>query len=146
MRNKIQQEQYEVMKHSIEVPELFQDPYPFKKFEVNQFPHIEKESLNFYKELLKFADKDKALAFYFFEHLNLSTGVKAGIRIAYSQFKLKYSIFSIDNIKNYFTNLDITNSMSSSNLSLHWERMKRLAICFSQYLKARFSKGKVFKQ
>ena len=38
-----------------------------------------KESLKFYKEQLKFADKDKALAFYFFEHRNLSVGVKAGI-------------------------------------------------------------------
>ena len=72
------------MERSIEVPELFHDPYPFEKFEVNQFPHLEKESLNFYKEQLKFADKDKALAFYFFEHLNLSTGDKAGIKIAYS--------------------------------------------------------------
>ena len=117
------------MEHSIEVPELFHDIYPFEKFEVNQLPHLEKESLKFYKEQLKFADKDKALAFYFFEHRNLSVGVKAGIKTAYNQFKLKYSIFSIDNLKNYFTNLDITNSMTSTSLSLHWERMKRLAIC-----------------
>ena len=108
---KSNRDQCEVMEHSIEVPELFHDPYPFEKFEVNQLPHLEKESLKFYKEQLKFADKDKALAFYFFEHCNLSVGVKAGIKTAHNQFKLKYSIFSIDNLKNYFTNLDITNSM-----------------------------------
>ena len=115
------------MEHSIEVPELFHDPYPFEKFEVNQLPRLEKDSLKFYKEQLKFAGK--ALVFYFFEHRNLSAEVKARIKMAYNQFKLKYSIFSIDNQKNYFTNPDITNSMASSSLSLHWERTKRLAIC-----------------
>ena len=139
---KSNRDQCEVMEHSIEVPELFHDPYPFEKFEVNQLPHLEKESLKFYKEQLKFADKDKALAFYFFEHRNLSTGVKAGIKTAYNQFKLKYSIFSIDNLKNYFTNLDITNSMASSSLSLHWERMKRLAICSFGIKKQDFPKIK----
>ena len=79
---KSNRDQCEVMEHSIEVPELFHDPYPFEKFEVNQLPHLEKESLKFYKEQLKFADKDKALAFYFFEHRNLSVGVKAGIKTA----------------------------------------------------------------
>ena len=92
---------------------MLHDPYQFEKFEVNQFLHLEKKSLKFYKEQLKFSDKDKALAFYFFEHRNLSAKVKAGIKTAYNQFKLKYSIFSIDNLKNYFTNLDITNSMAS---------------------------------
>ena len=99
-----------------------------------------KESLKFYKEQLKFVDKDKALAFYFFEHRNLSVGVKAGIKTAYNQFKLKYCVFSIDNLKNYFTNLDITNSMASSSLSLHWERMKRFAICSFGI------KGKIFQK
>ena len=74
---KFNRDQCEVMEHSIEVSELFHDPYPFEKFEVNQLPHLEKESLKFYNEQLKFADKDKALAFYFFEHRNLSAGVKA---------------------------------------------------------------------
>ena len=96
---KSNREQCEVMEHRIEVPELFHDPYPFEKFEVNQLPHPEKESLKFYKEQLKFADKDKALAFYVFENRILSAGVKAGIKTVYNQFKLKYSIFSIDNLK-----------------------------------------------
>ena len=126
---KSNRDQCEVMEHSIKEPELFHDPYLFEKFEANQLPHLEKESLKFYKEQLKFADKDRAFAFYFFENRNLSTGIKTGIKTAYNQFKLKYSIFSIDNLKNYFTNLDITNSLISTSLSLHWERMKRLAIC-----------------
>ena len=79
---KSNKDQCEVMEHTIEVSKLFYDPYQFEKFEVNQLPHLEKESLKFYKEQLKFADKDKALAFYFFEHRNLSTGVKAGIKTA----------------------------------------------------------------
>ena len=62
---KSNRDQYEVMGHIIEVSELFHAPYPFEKFEVNQLPHLEKESLKFYKKQLKFADKDKALAFYF---------------------------------------------------------------------------------
>ena len=139
---KSNRDQCEVMEHSIKVLELFHDPYPFEKFEVNQLPHFEKESLKFYIEQLKFADKDKALTFYFFEHRNLSTGVKAGIKTAYNQFKLKYSNFSIDNLKNYFTNLDITYSMTSTSLSLHRERMKRLAICSFGIKKQDFPKIK----
>ena len=103
---------------------------------------MKKESFKFYKEQLTFADKDKALAFYFNKHRNLSAGVKAGIKTSYNQFKLKYSIFSIDNLKNYFTNLDITNIMASSSLSLHWERMKRLAICSLGIKKQDFPKIK----
>ena len=57
---KSNRDQCKVMEHSIEVPELFHDPYPFEKFEVNQLPYLEKESLKFYKEQLKFEDKDKA--------------------------------------------------------------------------------------
>ena len=34
---------YEVMEHSIEMPELFHDPYSFEKFEVNQLPYLEKK-------------------------------------------------------------------------------------------------------
>ena len=58
-------EQCKVMEHTIEVPELFHDPYPFEKFEVSQLPHLEKELLKFYMEQLKFNDKNKALAFCF---------------------------------------------------------------------------------
>ena len=61
------------MEYSIKVLELFHDSYLFKKFELNQLLHLEKESLKFYKEQQNFSDKDKALAFYFFEHRNLST-------------------------------------------------------------------------
>ena len=92
--------------------------------------------------MLNFSDKDKALAFYFFEHRNLSAGVKAGIKTAYNQFKLKYSIFSFDNLKNYFANLGITDSMASSSLSFHWKRMKRLAICSFSIKKQDFPKIK----
>ena len=105
-------------------------------------PSSWKRVIRILQKQLKFADKDKALAFYFFEHRNLSVGVKAGIKTAYNQFKLKYSIFSIDNLKNYFTNLDITNSMASSSLSFHWERMKRLAICSFGIKKQDFPKIK----
>ena len=59
---------------------MFNDPYPYEEFERYQLPNFEKESLNFYKEQLKFAEKDKPLAYYFFEHRNLSKDVKAGIR------------------------------------------------------------------
>ena len=85
-KTKSKRDQCEVMEYSKEVRELFHDPYPFEKFEVNQLPHLEKESLKFYKEQLKFTDK---ALFYSFEHRNLS----AGIKTAYNQFKLKYSVF-----------------------------------------------------
>ena len=106
------------MEHNLEAPELFRGPNPYEKFEKNQLPQLENESLRFYKEQLKFWDNDKALAFYFFEHRNLSAGVKAGIKTLYNKFKEKYKVFCIDNLKNYFTNLDITNSMAKSSLSL----------------------------
>ena len=130
------------MEHNLEVPELFRGPYPNEKFEKNQLPQLENESLRFYKEQLKFWENDKALAFYFFEHRNLSAGVKAGIKTLYNKFKEKYKVFYIDNLKNYFTNLDITNNMAKSSLSLQWERIKRLATCSFGIQKNEFPKIK----
>ena len=51
--SKSNRDQCEVMEHSIEVPELFHDPYPFEKFEVNQLPHLEKESLRILQRTAK---------------------------------------------------------------------------------------------
>ena len=45
-------------------------------------------------------------------------------------------------MKNYFTNLDITNSMAKSSLSLQWERIKRLATCSFGIQKNEFPKIK----
>ena len=122
-------DQGEIDEHQIDKPELFHDLYPYERFETGQIQNLEKESLKFYKDQLKFAENDNPLAYYFFEHWNLSKDVKAGIRSIYKQYKEKYSSFALNNLKNYFTNLDITNSMTSSSLSKNWERMKRLAIC-----------------
>ena len=72
----------------------------------------------------------------------MSAGVKAGIKTLYKIFKEKYKVFCIDNLKNYFTNLDITNSMAKSSLSLQWERIKRLATCSFGIQKNEFSKIK----
>ena len=72
----------------------------------------------------------------------MSAGVKAGIKTSYNKFKEKYKVFCIDNLKNYFTNLDITNSMAKSSLSLQWERIKRLATCSFGIQKNEFPKIK----
>ena len=69
-------DQCEIVEHQIDKPELFHDPYPYERFETYQLPNLEKESLKFYKEQLKFAENDKPLAYYFFEHRNLSKDVK----------------------------------------------------------------------
>ena len=69
-------DQCEIVEHQIDKPELFHDPYPYERFETDQLPNLEKESLKFYKEQLKFAENDKPLAYYFFEHRNLSKDVK----------------------------------------------------------------------
>ena len=114
----------EIVEHHIDKPELFHDPYPYERFESYQLQNLEKESLQFYKEQLKFSENDKPLAYYFFEHRNLSKGVKTEIKTAYKCFKEKYNSFTLDNLKNHFTNLDITNSMTATSLSLNWERMK----------------------
>ena len=45
----------------------------------------------------------------------------------YNQYSSKYSSFTVDNIRNFITNLDITNSMFSSSLHLHYERLKQVA-------------------
>ena len=108
---------------------MFHDQYPYERFETDQLPNLEKESLKFYKEQLKFAENDQPLAYYFFEHRNLSKDVKAGIKSIYKQYKEKYRLFAYNNLKNHFTNLDITNSMKSSCLSKNWERIKWLAMC-----------------
>ena len=89
-----------------------------------ELPNLAKESLKFYKEQLKFADNIKPLAYYFFEHRNISKGVKSDIKTTYKQFISKY-----DNLKNYFTNLDITNSMTCSSLVLDWKKMKGIGSC-----------------
>ena len=58
-------DQSEIVEHQIDKPELFHDPYPYERFEKDQLPNLEKESLKFYKEQLKFAENDKPLAYYF---------------------------------------------------------------------------------
>ena len=83
-------DQCEIVEHQIDKPELFHDPYPYERFETDQLQNLEKESLKFYKEQLKFAENDKPLAYYLFEHRNLSKDVKAGIRLLYKQYKEKY--------------------------------------------------------
>ena len=55
----------EIVEHNLEVPKLFRGSYPYEKFEKNQLPQLENESLRFYKEQLKFLENYKALAFYF---------------------------------------------------------------------------------
>ena len=132
----------EIVEHHIDKPELFHDPYPYERFEAYQLSNLEKESLKFYKEQLKFSENDKPLAYYFFEHRNLSKEVKAGIKTAYKLFKDKYKSFTLDNLKNHFTNLDITNSMTSTSLSLNWERMKRVGYCSYGIKKGKFPKIK----
>ena len=72
----------EIVGHHIDKPELFHDPYPYERFEAYQLPNLEKESLKFYKEQLKLSENDKPLAYYFFEHRNLSKGVKVGFKTA----------------------------------------------------------------
>ena len=101
--------QSEVVQHLIDRPELFHDLYPFENFEMNHISGLQKKSLNFYKYQLKFLNNDKPLTYYFFEHRNLSEGVKSAIKLAYMQFLQKYKTFTSDNLRNYFTNLDITN-------------------------------------
>ena len=135
-------EQCEIVEHQIDKPELFHDPCPYEEFERYQLPNLEKESLKFYKEQLKFAENDKPLAYYFFEQRNLSKDVKAGIRTVYKQFIEKYKSFTLVNLKNHFTNLDITNSKTSSSLSKNWERMKRVATCSFGIKKEEFPKIK----
>ena len=134
-------EQCEIVEHQIDKPELFHDPYPFEEFERYQLPKLEKESLKFYREQLKFAENNKPLAYYFFEHRNLSKNVKAGIRTVYKQFIEKYKSFTLVNLKNHFTNLDITNSKTSSSLSKNWERMKRVVTCSFGIKKEEFPKS-----
>ena len=67
----------EVVEHHIDELELFHDTYPYERLEAYQLPNLEKESLKFYMEQLKFSENDKTLAYYFFEYRNLSKGVKA---------------------------------------------------------------------
>ena len=136
-------DQCEIVENQIDKPELFHDPYPYERFETDQLPNLEKESLKFYKEQLKFAENDKALAYYFFKHRNLSKDVKAGVRSIYKQYKENYSSFALNNIKNHFTNLDITNSMTSSSLSKNLKRMKRLTIFSFGIKKELFPKVKL---
>ena len=117
----------------------FVDHTLMRYFEKNQLPQLENESLRFYKVQLKFWENNKALAYYFFEHRNLFAGVKAEIMTSYNKFKEKYKVFCIDNLKNYFTNLDITNSLAKSSLSLQWENKK------ASNLLIRNSKERIFK-
>ena len=132
----------EIVEHHIDKLELFHDPFPYERFEAYQLQNIEKKSLTFYKEQLKLSENDKLLAYYFFEHRNLSKGVKAGIKTAYKWFKDQYKSFTLNNLTNHFTNLDITNNMTTTSLSLNWERMKRVAYCSYEIKKGEFPKIK----
>ena len=90
----------EIVEHQKDKPELFHDLYPYERFETDQLPNLEKESLKFYKEQLKFSENEKTLAYYFFEHRNLLKGVKADIKTTYKWLKDKYKSFKLDNLKN----------------------------------------------
>ena len=122
--NELANDHCDIVEHQIDNPELFHDPYPFEKFEESQLPTLAKESLKFYKEQLKFADNIKPLAYYFFIHRNLSKGVKSDIKTTYKQFISKYDNFTVDNLKNYFTNFEITYSMTCSSLALDRKRWR----------------------
>ena len=97
--NELANDHSDIVEHQIDNPELFHDPYPFEKFEESQLPNLAKESLKFYKEQLKFAENIKPLAYYLFEHRNLSKGVKSDIKTTYKQFISKYENFTVDNLK-----------------------------------------------
>ena len=125
--NKSQNQQSDVEEHQIENPEMFRELYPFERFEQDQFQNLESESKKFYQRLIKFTSNWKPLAYYFFENRGLSINVRKGIINIYNQYSSKYSSFTVDNIRNFITNLDITNSMTSSSLHLHYERLKRVA-------------------
>ena len=135
--------QCSIVEHQIDNTELFHDPYPYEEFERYQLPNLEKESLKFYKEQLKFAGNDKALAYYFLEYRNLSKDVKAGIWTVYKQFTEKHKSFTLASLKNHLTNLDITNSKTSSSLSKNWKKMERVAICSFEIKKEKFPKIKI---
>ena len=124
--NKLQNQQSDAVEHQIENPEMFRDLYPFERFEQDQFRNLESESKKFYQKLIKFTSNWKPLAYYFFENRWLSINVRKGIINIYKQYCSKYSSFTVDNIRNFITNLDITNSMTSSSLHLHYERLSEL--------------------
>ena len=42
-------------------PELIHDPYPYERFEADQLPNLEKESLKFNKEQHKFEENENLL-------------------------------------------------------------------------------------
>ena len=39
-------DQCEIVEHQIDKPELFYDPYPYERFETDQLPNLERESLS----------------------------------------------------------------------------------------------------
>ena len=138
-------DQCEIVEHQINKPELFHDSYPYERFETDQLPNLEKESLKFYKNQLKFAENDKPLAYYFFEYRNLSKNVKAGIRSIYKQYKEKYELFEFNNLKNNFSNLDITNSMTNSSLFKKVGKNEMISNLFIWNKERRVSKDKILK-
>ena len=116
--NELANDHSDIVEHQINNPELSHDLYPFEKFEESQLPNLAKESLKFYKEQLKFAENIKPLAYYFFEHRNLSKGVKSDIKTTYKQFISKYDNFTVDNLK---TTLPISISQTAWHVKvLHW--------------------------
>ena len=55
-----------IVEHQINKLELFHYPYSYERFETDQLPNLEKESLKFYKELLKFAENENLLYIFFY--------------------------------------------------------------------------------
>ena len=101
--------------------------YIITKGLIYQLSILKKKSLKCYKEQLKLSENITPLAYYFFDHQNLSKRVKQKIKTACKCFKEKYKLFTLDNLKNHFINLDITNSMTAKSLPLNLEVMKKLA-------------------
>ena len=112
--------------------------YPFERFEQDQFQNLESESKKFYQRLIKFTNNWKPLAYYFFENLGLSINMRKGIVNIYNQYSSKYSSFTVDNIRNFITNLDITNSMASSSLHLYMRDFSELLKLNMELIKLAF--------
>ena len=124
--NKLQNQQSDIVEHQIENTEMFRDLYYFERFEQYQFQNLKSESKRYYQRLIKFTSNWKSLAYYFFENRGWWINVRKDIINIFNQYSSQYSSFTVDNIRKFITNLDVTNSITSSSLHLHYERLKRV--------------------
>jgi len=120
-----QDNQCDVVEHSIEVPQPPRDLYPYEVFMKREGNRLPPKLQILYDDALRLADGREDLAYWIYE----CRSVEDATRRAYSRYVLEYfktnEEFNVIDLKNHYTLLDLTGEYTRTYLASKYERMKQ---------------------